>query len=300
MRARSYARRVARLHAEVFKPTPLRTCWASVGGPWSSYRAFSTPSNITLRLRSRWDAEAGSCCREYVHHVALPSSGSFSLEEPRLFPARVFFRATEVLTHPDRRAGQLVHDHHWPPVSLSPSYPSHSHRVHSSAPTMPQHSLLPRKPVPRIGRAERKASVSDRSALTFQYQGHHVAVKPDVSRHVLTCRRRVLGDVALRAVLTTYVHCRGLRPCMYGAVGSAPPWSSGIGTTPGLIYLPSFLPSFLARLGASGRHAGRPENAYMSPKAACASMSTVRASPRPPAPALASLALGSPPARCAC
>jgi hypothetical protein len=134
MRARAYAGRVARLHAEVFKPTPLRTFWASVGGPWSSYRAFSTPSNITLRLRSRWDAEAGSCRREYVHHVALPSSGSFSLEEPCLFPASVFFGATEGLTHPDRRAGRLVHDHHWPPVSLSPSYPSHSHRVHSSAP----------------------------------------------------------------------------------------------------------------------------------------------------------------------
>jgi hypothetical protein len=32
---------------------------------------------------------------------------------------------------------------------------------------------------------------------------------------------------------------------MYDAVGSAPPWSSGIGTTPGLIYF--FLPSFLPR-----------------------------------------------------
>jgi hypothetical protein len=55
---------------------------------------------------------------------------------------------------------------------------------------------------------------------------------------------RVLGDVALRAVRTTYVHCEILLHVCTGTVGSAPPWSSGIGTTPGLINLPSFLPSF--------------------------------------------------------
>jgi hypothetical protein len=75
---------------ELFKPTPLRTFCASVGGPWPPHPACSNRSNITLRLRSRWDVEAGSCRREYFHRNALPLSGSFSLEEPRLFSHQGF------------------------------------------------------------------------------------------------------------------------------------------------------------------------------------------------------------------
>jgi hypothetical protein len=55
--------------------------------------------------------------------------------------------------------------------------------------------------------------------------------------------------------------------------------------------------SHLARLIALGRRAGRPVSAYISSRAASP---TVRGSARPPARALASLAPGSPPARCAC
>jgi hypothetical protein len=56
----------------------------------------------------------------------------------------------------------------------------------------------------------------------------------------------------------------------------------------------------LARLIALGRRADRPVSAYISSRAASASVPTVRGSARPPARALASLAPGSPPARCAC
>jgi hypothetical protein len=62
-----------------------------------------------------------------------PRPVAFPSRSPVFFPQGFFFGATEGLTHPDRGAGRLVHDHHWPPVSLSPSHSSHSHRVHSSA-----------------------------------------------------------------------------------------------------------------------------------------------------------------------
>jgi hypothetical protein len=77
---------VARLYAKVFKPTPLHTLSASVGGPSSTRSTCSSRSSITICLRSRWivTVEAGGC-REYVHHVALPRPVAFPLS-PAFFP----------------------------------------------------------------------------------------------------------------------------------------------------------------------------------------------------------------------
>jgi hypothetical protein len=107
----------------------LRACTLRrvyLGAPWST--------NITVRLRSRWDAEAGSCRREYVHHVALPSSGSFFLEEPRLFSHKGFLRGCGGFDTPgskSRAAGSR------PPVVSCLTLPFLSlpftHCVHSSA-----------------------------------------------------------------------------------------------------------------------------------------------------------------------
>jgi hypothetical protein len=231
IRARSYAGRVARLHAEVFKPTSLRTFSASVGAPWST--------NITVRLRSRWNAEAGRCYREYVYHVALPSSGSFFLEEPRLFPHKGFLRGYRDFDAPrskGRASGSrspLVSCLTLPFLSLP-----FTRCVSSSAPNAAALIITSQaRTTHRPGRAQ--GISSDRSALIFEYQGQHLVANPDVPRHASRRRRRVLEDVAYRAVRTAYVHFGRFVPCMYDAVGSAPLWSSGIGTTPGLT---SFLP----------------------------------------------------------
>jgi hypothetical protein len=76
---------------------------------------------------------------------------------------------------------------------------------------------------------DRDRLIHDRLSPTWRVAPSHAHLPPRPPRYALRLRD----------------HCGPLVPCLYGAVGSAPPWSSGIGTTPGLINLPSFLPSFL-------------------------------------------------------